>query len=165
MMTSQPCWLPRLVTLQSFGGDVELYLNELYSIFVRDFVLTRPTFRGMPVGRKRHPISAGKDATFWHLIQEGRTEEKRLPDLRRCERIEWPRAIIEHCEEPEIKVWENTRRRSPRVCLWLEDQEYLVVLALRRSYALLWTAYLTTRGHTKKRLTMEYREYEKSQKG
>ncbi len=161
MITSQPCWLPPLLTLQSFGGDFELYLNELYSIFFRDFVLTRPTFRGMPVGRKRHPISAGKDATFWHLLQEGKTEGERLPNLRRCERIGWPRAIIEHCDEPEIKVWEKTKKRSPRVCLWLEDQEYLVVLALRKSYALLWTAYPTTRGHTKRRLTMEYEESSK----
>jgi hypothetical protein len=32
------------------------------------------------------------------MIQEGRTEDERTPDLRRCERIRWPRPIIERLE-------------------------------------------------------------------
>ncbi|MNH30689.1 hypothetical protein D3C79_909980 [compost metagenome] len=43
------------------------------------------------LGLKRHPVIQGKEATFWHMISEGNDEAERLPDLRRCERIRWPR--------------------------------------------------------------------------
>lgn len=38
-------------------------------------------------------MADGKEATFWHMIQEGRIEEDRTPDIRRCERIRWPKPI------------------------------------------------------------------------
>jgi hypothetical protein len=111
---------------------------------------------------KRHPVIQGKEATFWHLISEGKGEEERLPDLRRCERIRWPKPIIEHSDEATIKVWGNERKGEKRVCLWLEQEEYLVVLAERRGYILLWTAYLVKEKHRKVKLQKEYETYKKA---
>jgi len=115
----------------------------------------------MRVALKRHPIEKGKEATFWHLISEGKSEKDRLPDLRRCERIRWPRPIIEHYNQPAIKFWLNERRGEKRICLWFEEEEYLVVLAKRHGYVILWTAYLVTKTHMKLKLRKEHEAYKK----
>ncbi len=155
-MANPPDWLPGLVLFETYGGDWERYLKVLYAYFAQDFLDSRPAFHGAPIALKRYPIIAGKEATFWHLISEGEVEGDRLPDLRRCERIRWPRPVIEHAAEPVVKIWENERKSEKRVCLWLEKAEYLVVLAKRKGYVLVWTAYPVTEAHQKRKLQREY---------
>jgi hypothetical protein len=162
VMGVRPDWLPALILVQDYGGRWDKYVEVLYEFFEEDFVRNRPTFEGKLLGLKRQPHIEGKDATFWHLISEGKSEENRNPDLRRCERIRWPKAIIANSNEDCVKVWRNTRKRETRVCLWLENQEYIVILAKRRGYYLLWTAYPVTREHRKRKLRKEYEEYAKS---
>jgi len=158
-MTNQLDWLPPLVLLKDYSGNWTRYVEAIYAFFKQDYVDSQPVFEGVRLALKRHPIEQGKEATFWHLISEGGKEEDRLPDLRRCERIRWPRPIIEHPDEEVIKVWENQRRRETRVCLWLEQREYLVVLSRRKTYTLLWTAYPVTHSHRKRKLQKEYEAY------
>lgn len=162
-MTVVPEWLPGLVLLKDCEGDWQRYLNALYEFFKKDFVESQPIFEGKRLGLKRHPMSNGKEATFWHMISEGNEEEERIPDLRRCERIRWPRPIIENSGDSVVKVWKNIREREARVCLWLEPQEYLVVLASRKGYILLWTAYMVDQPHRKRKLQKEFEEYYRSQ--
>ena len=161
-MSNQPAWLPALVRFQDYGSDWERYVNALYRFFTQDFVVNRAEFRGIRIGLKRMPIVDGKEATFWHLISEGPLEADRLPDLRRCERIRWPRPVIDHAEENAIKVWETTRKGDTRICLWLESNEYLVILARRRGYILLWTAFPVTLPHRKAALQKEYEAHKKA---
>jgi hypothetical protein len=98
-------------------------------------------FRDWPVNCRRIPESQGRWSSFWHLVQEGPVEDNRLPDLRRCERIRWVRWVIENAvANPEIDEWEEVRNNSVDVLLWFRE-EYLVVLAKRRDYWLLKTAY------------------------
>jgi hypothetical protein len=144
-VTEKIDWLPPLVLLEEYGGNWDQYLND-----------SRPTLKGMRVALKRHPIEKGKEATFWHLISEGKSEKDRLPDLRRCERIRWPRPIIEHDDDPAIKFWVNERRGEKRICLWFEEEEYLVILAKRHGYVIIWTAYVVTKTHTKVKLKKEH---------
>ena len=160
-MTEKIEWLPPLVLLEDYGGGWDRYLDVLYEFFKGDFIDSAPTLGGMKVTLKRHPIEKGKEATFWHLISEGKSEKDRLPDLRRCERIRWPRPIIEHHDQPTIKFWENERKGEKRICLWIEGEEYLVVLAKRRGYVILWTAYLVTGTRRKMKLEKEYQTYKK----
>lgn len=68
-MSDLPCWLPPLVLFEEFDGNWDAYLDAIYAYFRRDFVENRPTFRGRRLGLKRHPLSHGKEATFWHMIQ------------------------------------------------------------------------------------------------
>lgn len=110
----------------------------------------------------QYPEVDGKEATFWHLISEGVKEGDRLPDLRRCERIRWPRPIIEHWYEEEIRLWENRRRGEVRICIWLVKENYLVVLAKRKNYVLLWTAYFVEKSHRRRKLQKEYEAYKKA---
>lgn len=166
-MSEQAEWLPPLVLLAEHGGDWDRYLAAIYAWFVRDFVESKPVFRGRPIRLKRHPVSLGKEATFWHLVSEGRVEEEREIVLRRCERICWPRPVIEHSIDNAVKVWENVRTTKKgtesRICLWLEAEEYLVILADRKEYLLPWTAYLVERPHQKAKLQKEFDVYWKKQ--
>lgn len=119
-------------------------------------------FRGEKLALKRDRLIEGKEATFWHIISEGRQEAERLPDLRRCERVRWPRPVVDHADAPELKVWCNHRHGEERVCLWFEAQDYLVVLARRKRYLLLWTAYPVTQEHTRGKLRREWGSSQKS---
>lgn len=160
-MSDLPCWLPPLVLFEEFRGNWNAYLDAIYAFFRQDFVENKPTFRGRRLGLKRHPLSHGKEATFWHMIQEGESEEERAPDLRRCERIRWPKPIIEHDAENAVKVWRNKRGSEERVCLWFQQENYLVILADRGAYILPWTAYLVEQPHRQRKLQKEYEAYQR----
>ena len=157
-----PEWLHPLVLFDDFDGHWPSYEEAIYRYFRQDFVDSYPLFQGREVRLKRGPLVKGKELTFWHLVSEGGMEEDRLPDLRRCERIRWPRPIIEHVQDTAVKLWRNCRRQEVRICLWLEDWEYLVILAVRRSSVILWTAYPVFEDHRKRKLRKEYDEYIKA---
>ncbi len=155
-MTAAHDWLPELVLFEAHGGDWPRYVEAIYAVFRRDFVVTRPQYRGRPLNLKRHPMSEGREATFWHFISEGANEAERTPDFRRCERIAWPRPIVEAAESGRIRGWTNTRGREERVVLAVEDFSYIVVLADRGDYLLPWTAYTVTHHHQRQKLQREY---------
>jgi hypothetical protein len=154
--TSRPIWLPDIITLEEFGGNWEKFFAAVYDYFHQDFVTSKPYFRGKRLGLKRHPEYMGKSATFWHMISEGSQESERTPDLRRCERIRWPKAIIEHDVDPMIKVWAEQRQGSNRIHLWFEMQGYLVVIDDRGDYMLPWTAFYVEREHQRKKYNKRY---------
>lgn len=160
-------WLPPLILLSDCGGNWDDYLDTVYKVFVGDFVKSKPLYQGRRLGLKRHPVVDGKEATFWHLISEGSVEQDRTPDIRRMERIAWPRPMIENAVERAdavvVKVWRNIRgTNDTRILLWTESEQYLVVLADRGDYILPWTAYQVTRSHQQRKLQKEYEEYWKS---
>jgi hypothetical protein len=155
-MTDSISWLPALALFEDYGGDWNRYLDALYAFFKQDFIDSRPVYNRVTLALKRHPVIQNKEATFWHIISEGDSEADRVPDMRRCERIRWPRPVIEHSGDTAIKIWANERRGEKRICLWLEDAEYLVILAERKGYILLWTAYTVVQEHSKKKLRKEY---------
>lgn len=166
-MSSMPNWLPPLILLRDHQGDWRTYLAAVYAMFKRDFVDSKPVFQGRRLGLKRLPMAQDKEATFWHMIQEGPVEEERIPDFRRCERICWPRPIIEHDTDPAIKVWRNQRGKEQRICLWFAQENYLVILADRGDYILPWTAYPVEQPHRQRKLEKEHEEYwrQQAQKG
>ena len=161
-MSESPDWLPPLVLFNDHGGDWDRYLDALYAWFKQDFVYTKPVFQGKRLGLKRHPMTHGKEATFWHMISEGIDEEERIPDMRRCERIRWPKQVIEHETDPHVKWWVSVKRNEDRIHIWLENEDYVVVLADRRGFLLPWTAFLVNREHTRRKLAREYEAYWKN---
>ncbi|HPN34657.1 MAG TPA: hypothetical protein PK843_09090 [bacterium] len=158
-MTDWPDWLPPLVLFSDYNGNWIAYLDAVYAWFKHDFIDNKPVFKGRRLGLKRHPLTLGKEATFWHIISEGKIEQDRIPDLRRCERIRWPKPIVEHTPDPSIKWWIAVKSNEERIHILLEEQDYIVVLADRNGYLLPWTAYLVTREHTRKKLRKEYEKY------
>lgn len=165
-MDSKEEYLPKLILMEDYKYDWHEYLEALYHFFCRDFVTSKPYFKDKRFALKRYPLIKGKEATFWHIISEGAVEDARLPDLRRCERIRWPRPIIEAIASSDIKVkwWRNKRGSEERIVIALEDFSYVVVLADRGEYIMLWTAYCVEQEHGRRKLQREYESF-RSQKG
>jgi hypothetical protein len=153
-------WLPPLVLLPEYGGNWDCYLEAVYQYFVVDFIRSLPTFPGRRMKLKRYPITRGKEATFWHFIQEGKIEEDRIPDFRRCERIRWPRPIINAALSSRVRCWRNMRHTSKgtaqRIVIALPDFSYVVVLDDHGDYVLPWTAYWVEYNHQRQKLKKEY---------
>ena len=160
-MSKPPDWLPPLVFLQNYDDDWKQYIEAVYAYFRNAFIDSKPRFGHRTIGLKRYPLLDEKEATFWHITSEGKEEDKRIPDLRRCERIRWPRPLIEHYTNKAIRYWINKRRQERRIVLWFYEQDYVVVLADRKKYILLWTAYMVSYKHTREKLLKDYEEYQK----
>lgn len=165
-------WLPDLIWFADFNGDWNKYLEALHTAFEEDFVNSKPRWLKKPVRLKRHPEYEGKSATFWHMISEGATEDDRTPDFRRCERIRWPRPMMEEhdhlpAEDSKARLiwWEEERRNEKRIVLALTDFSYVMVIADRRDYVLPWTAYHVEREHQRKKLQRKHQAFWDAQKG
>lgn len=158
-MSNSISLLPPLVLLDDHQNDWHLYLEAIYQCFCHDFVTSKPNFGGKRFALKRYPLIKEKEATFWHLISVGEIEGERLPDLRRCERIRWPRPMIEAVKSGNVKWWRNKRREEERIVIALEDFSYVVILADRGDYVLLWTAYCVEKEHMRQKLRREYESF------
>lgn len=157
-------WLPSLVLFDAYQGEWQRYVDAVYEQFHRDFIANPPVLRGMRVSYRWHTPMHEKANTFWHIVSGGKVERERLPDLRRCERIRWPRALIDAVGTERVVVWERTDRGERRVLIALSDYSYLVVLADRGAYLLLVTAYPVEGTHQRARLRGEWENYHQGRK-
>lgn len=153
-----PKWLPALIINNGYK-DWNQYFDDVYRIFERDFVLDKPVYKNIRLGLKKHPEYNGKSATFWHLISEGKIEEERLPCTYRCERIAYPKPIIDNSNDKCLKIWIELRKGEKRIHIWYEDENYLVVLAQRGNYILPWTAFYIKEEHRKKKYNKRWNQY------
>lgn len=160
-------WLPELILFENFK-DWFTYEEHLYAIFKRDFLVTKPYYLGKPVKIRFHPKVCDKEQTFFHITSEDMTKDcidpnDRIPDFRRCERIAWPRSIIENYECPydcpgceKVLIWEKQYKMYRRVHMLLENFKYLIVLEKRENYCLFITAFYITEEHTLRKKKQEY---------
>ena len=156
---------PALVPFSGHTDDWELYQESLFKIFQETLIDAPLRFMGMPVRLRRFPEEKGKHFTFWHLISEGETEAERIPDLRRCERIRWTSWVIAGCGlNPDITYWQSRRKRSDNFVLWLEKAQFAVILAQRKGYFMLLTAYPVTEKRRIASFIREREEYRKTLK-
>jgi hypothetical protein len=77
--------------------------------------------------------------------------------------------MIEHSTDTSLSVWKNERKkpgrsRQTRVLIWLENLDYIVVLAERPREMILVTAYCTDIKSQRKKLEKERSEYYEMQK-
>ena len=168
-MSDQPGWLPAALRYSDFSGDWDKFLSVVYQVFERDFGRSKPAYQGYPVTYDSR-LENGKEAVFWHLTSgfDRRTGNREL-DLRRAERIPWPRPMMEHSTDTSLSVWKNVRKktggpRQTRVLIWLESADYIVVLAERPRMMILVTAYCTDIKSQKEKLRKERDAYYKMQK-
>jgi hypothetical protein len=165
-------WLPSFVEFEPRDWNAfDAYIERVYEVFVADFVRRRPPeLNGKRVALRRYPEFQGKHSAFWHLVTEGKIEDARTPDLERCRRIGWPRAILERATDRQaLRAWKNERANDQRVLIALPDFSYVVVLderedkTDRRRYFLLLTAYPIDREHRRDKLRKEYEAWVKAQ--
>lgn len=155
-----------------FDGEWPVYEERLYEAFLDTLVRRAVTFRGWPVKPQYRPSHRGKGFSFWHVISEApdprnRNEDDRIPGLRRCERIRWIAWVIECASngEPGFHWWENRRGRDRRVVIWAEKHDFAVVLARRKGYYVLKTAYSGIRPHQRQSFMAERDAFWRAQKG
>lgn len=162
-------WLPPLVLLADSGGVWDAYEQALYGWFREDFVDSVPSWPNKRVGLKRYPLSKGKEATFWHFISTGDAEAERIVEIPRCERIRWPRPVMEAfaSRKPEatdrIVWWRNQRGTEWRYLLALPDFSYLLVVVDRGEYVLPWTQYFIEKQHRRDKYRSEYTAFWQAQ--
>jgi len=117
----------------------------------------------MNVGISKRLASDGLEDRFWHLATEGQDEATRTPDPRRCERMAWPRALIEALASlhREVRAWDQDRPRQKTLLIGLDDFSYVVVLAAKNTHYLLITAFCVE--HARRRDTYR-REWEQTRR-
>ncbi|WP_349370535.1 hypothetical protein [Salinarimonas sp.] len=155
-----------------FEGDWEAYRDRVFDAFLETLVRRRVSFCGLAVTAPRRPEELGMHASFWHVISQApdprnKNEAERIPDFRRCERIRWIAWAIEGADrgEPGIHWWENERKGDLRVVIWAENDDFAVVLAKRRDYFVLKTAYAPIKPHQRTNFERERHAFKASQKG
>ena len=156
--------IPPLLQWDGQANTWKKYIEEVFSAFYDDFIKTQPQFHGYWVRCYQQPTYDGKEGGFWHCVTFGEThrepEQNRQPDLRRCERIRWPRFIIEHVDSGDFridywtKVHVTSRGQQTRHYLWLQE-EYVVVLEENRRPGKSTIFYLVTAYVTDQKRTMD----------
>lgn len=133
MEESVPEWLSPIVKLEDFDGNVQSYLEHIFSIFKNDFIDNRPSFQGRGVLHDRKDDN-GRPQGFVHITtEENHNSGERELCLRRCERIGWIKLIIENSHDPVVLVWVKElhspkRKWVKRTFLFLEKESFLVIL-------------------------------------
>ena len=150
---------PNLIYLEDFNGNFNLYFKEVYSIFKEHFMLSMPNFKGLKVSAPRYPEVDGVCRTFYHITHHGVDEQNRTPDLRRMERIRFPRFKIENHPHHDLLVWEKQIGSDIRIHILNMNQSYLLVLNKRKDYLMLWTAFYINQNHTLRKKLKEYEVY------
>lgn len=152
-------WLPGLVCLEDYGGNWPAYEDAIYHIFCQDFIESQSWLLDRHVRINKTPTHNGRAYTFWHIISDGPVEADRLPNLRRCERIRWPRAIIDaYATDGRILYWRIYQKGEWKLKLALPDLSYVMVFSDRSGYVFLKTAFHVDRRHTYENLQKEYEE-------
>lgn len=148
-----------------FHGDWSRYVEDLYAIYQDELVHGGLEFRDFPVKTQYRPPSLGKGYGFWHVISDGPEEEGRIPDLRRCERIRWIAWMIRNVDtDARISWWRNKRGANTHIVLWMETEDFVVVLAERQGYYLLKTAYCL-KAHRRKSFEKERAAFRQAENG
>lgn len=154
--------LPELICLEDYNGNYQLFINAVYAVFERDFILHKTRFGSHQLKMKYHPKFQERPYTFYHMTHEGSIETERTPDFRRCERMPWARPTIENVEKYGIRFWEQERNGKHRVCIWLDTDDgdnYFVILDVRKTFVLLWTAFYAKYSHQLKKKSKEYQAW------
>lgn len=145
-------WLPPKIKLEDFDGEWTKYYQKLYDKFVEDFITKPPYFDKKVVNIRVNPKQNNFEHAFVHLtcetMKDGITLNDRIPDIRRCERIGWNKAIItnypcnNNCQNcKKILYYEEYYKNTIRITLLFYDTRFKVVLEKRKNYYLLITGY------------------------
>ena len=130
----RPDWLPP--ELQLNGMSLQDDLEELFSVYKRDFIDTSPPIvEGMKVYSNDYIDRGWNDPRFTHgfthIITRG--EGYRLIDYARARKLPWIRAVIDNHKMPEVSVfWVAHHVDGMRLILWLEDFDFVVILSRKR---------------------------------
>jgi hypothetical protein len=162
MIEEKDLVFPDLMYLNDYAGNFQKYFNAVYAFFENDFIKTQPQYGGLKVAVRKYPEVDGLHRTFYHITHEGEDENNRQPDIRRMERIRFPKFVIDNNTHSKILIWKNKRGKDERIVLFNEAQNYIVILTNRTEYYMFITAYYVEKEHRKRSLLKEYETYIKA---
>ena len=163
MSSEEQLIFPDLMLFNDFGNNFDDYIEAIYEVFKTEFVESQPLYNNLRVSVRRYPEVDGMHKTFYHITHEGEDEENRIPDIRRMERIRFPKFSIENSSHNDILIWKNKRGNDERIVLFNEAENYIVILTDRGEYYMFITAYFIERSHRKKKLLQEYESYKNAE--
>lgn len=152
---------------EDFASRWKIYLDAVYAIYLREVAWGGLTFRGLPVNCRYQPETYGKHYAFWHMMQEGPIEDERTADMERCRRVRWIAWVIKaaQTDDPRVRVFPEEKRHGEQPwALWVEEENYLVILWERNRYFLLKTAYPVTYAGTRKALMRDWLRHKQTVK-
>ncbi|KKW17023.1 MAG: hypothetical protein UY56_C0005G0048 [Parcubacteria group bacterium GW2011_GWA1_50_14] len=156
-MSQKPKWISPIIELTSFNGDAVKYLDHLFSIFKKDFIDKPCKLDGKVIVFDKRLLN-GKPEGFWHVTSSlDKRTKQRTPDMRRCERLPWIKGIIENQHDTVVLSWRNDRDGEKRLLLFLESEDFLVVLGEKKTVFILITAIYVDNPAQKAKLLKEYK--------
>lgn len=154
----EPAWPP---DLYPFTGDWATYVEVINRCYLDHFVRSTTFWRGKRIGVRYEPTTDGKAYTFWHITCGlDANGDVNPPDLDRCARIGWVKAVIE-ADSAKVLTWEQKRGRDTSVAIALPDFSFIVFLAERRDRMYLLTAYCVMSQRQRDRYRQEYERSKK----
>jgi len=106
-------------------------------------------------------MEGDKESIFWHLThREDKKTGERLPDMRRCERLPWIKAVIENRDKPELLNWDYKEGDgSVKTYLWLKQLDFVVIMKRYRDGGRrLVTSFYVDYPHKRKKLYKKYKK-------
>ncbi len=87
----------------------------------------------MPVWYERRIIPGEQyEEAFWHLItKKNHYDDDRLFDSKRAERLPWCKPVLENSNDDSVLFWLQYDRKKPVFYVWLENYDYVIILAKR----------------------------------
>lgn len=120
-----PDWLPQMIDVRPWRIET---FDTLYAAFEADFKTTPPTIDGKEVWYFPE-MENGRERIFWHLTHRDDETGERLPDLWRCERLCWVRAMITNRTSPDVLFWDYRESGgNVHTYIWLKDHDFVVIL-------------------------------------
>lgn len=162
MIEEKDLVFPDLIYFNDYAGNFQNYFKAVYAVFENDFIKNQPQYEGLKVAVRKYPEVDGLHRTFYHITHEGEVENNRQPDIRRMERIRFPKFIINNNTHNEILIWKNKRGKDERIVIFNEAENYIVILTDRTEYYMFITAYYIETEHRKRSLLKEYETYIKA---
>lgn len=129
--TGFPAWLPPMLTVMPWRSDT---YEALYVVFRRDLLRGDLSYRGFNVWFYPDTEEEGKETIFWHLTSredESQNPPVRLPDPRRCERLNWVRPMIFRCPcaTGDLLDWDHEEGNGPiKTYIWIHRHDFVIIL-------------------------------------
>ena len=139
-----PDWLPDIVCVNPWTKGTYDLLYEIFCHDIRDHALR---YIGNEVWIFLD-MEDGREKIFWHLTtrsikkikiprrkkkfypaDQTYIEKDRFPDLRRCERLPWVKALIEKAGKPEVLSWNYEEGDlTIKTYVWIKDYDFTVIM-------------------------------------
>lgn len=140
-----PEWLPEILDVDPWKAETYEYLYSIFCANIRDYNLL---YYGNSVWTFNE-LEDGKETIFWHLTTRKEKAKpiprhkrrfypadqthdptgERLPDHRRCERLNWVRPLIENADDQEVLTWDYEEGDGKiKTYVWLKDYDFVVIM-------------------------------------